>query len=149
MRLYVLIVAGAVFGAVPSIAAEAPSPAGRYQIAPDEDGFVRLDTETGAMSHCVKRDGAWKCDALAEATSANAARVESLVREVEALTKRVDELAARLATLEKARSAEAPTAGAPPNDPEFDRALSFAERLMQRFFDMVRELKTEDSGQPI
>jgi hypothetical protein len=149
MRLYVLIIAGAMLGAVPSMAAEAPPSAGRYQIAPDEDGFVRLDTETGAMSHCTKRDGAWRCDVLAEDRAASDARIEGLAREVETLTKKVDELAARLATLEKARSADSPTAGAPPGDPEFDRALSFAERLMQRFFDMVRELKTEDSGQPI
>jgi hypothetical protein len=150
MRLYVLIVAGAVLGAIPSLAEEAPTPpAGRYQIAPDEDGFVRLDTETGAMSHCTKRDGAWQCDVLAEDRSASDARIEALVREVEALTKKVEELAARLATLEAARSGDSPTAGAPPSDPELDRALSFAERLMQRFFDMVRELKTEDSSQRI
>jgi hypothetical protein len=149
MRLYVLVVAGAVLGAVPSLAEEAPPSAGRYQIAPDEDGFVRLDTETGAMSHCVKRDGAWRCDVLAEDRSASDARIESLVREVEALTKKVEGLAARLATIEAARSGDAPTAGAPPSDPELDRALSFAERLMQRFFDMVRQLKTEESGQKI
>jgi hypothetical protein len=57
MRLYALIVAGAVIGAVPSWAEDPEPSAGRYQIAPDKDGFVRLDTETGAMSHCVKREG--------------------------------------------------------------------------------------------
>ena len=149
MRLYVLVVAGAVLGAVPSMAEEAPASAGRYQIAPDEDGFVRLDTETGAMSHCAKREGAWQCDGLTADRSASDARIEGLVREVETLTKKVDDLATRLATLEKGRSADAPTAGTPPGDPELDRALSFAERLMQRFFDMVRELKTEDSSQRI
>ena len=149
MRLYVLLVAGLMFGTVPLFAQEAPPAAGRYQIAPDENGFVRLDTETGAMSHCVKREGAWKCEVLAEDRAASDARIEALSREVEALTKKVEDLTARLATLEKARGAEAPSAGAPPNDPEFERALSFAERLMQRFFDMVRDLKTEESGQPI
>lgn len=149
MRLYALIVAGAVIGAVPSWAEEPAPSAGRYQIAPDKDGFVRLDTETGAMSHCVKREGSWHCDVLAEDRSATDAQVEKLMREVGALTKKVEELATRLATMEAARTGESPTTGAPPNDPELDRALSFAERLMQRFFDMVRQLKTEESGQPI
>ena len=76
--------------------------------------------------------------------SASDARIESLVREVAALTKKVGELAARLATLEAARSGDAP-----PGDQELDRALTFAGRLMQRFFDLVRELKTEESGQKI
>jgi hypothetical protein len=146
MRLYVLLVAGVMLGTVPSLAEEAPPAAGRYQIAPDEDGFVRLDTETGAMSHCVKRQGAWTCDALAEDRVASDARIEGLTRDIDALTRKVDDLTTRLATLEKSRRSEAPSAGAPTNDPELDRALSFAERLMQRFFDMVRELKTEDSS---
>jgi hypothetical protein len=149
MRLFVLVVAGAVLGAVPALAQEQPPAAGRYQIAPDEDGFVRLDTETGAMSHCVKRGGSWQCDVLAENRSAADARIEALVREVEALTKKVEELATRLATLEAARGGDAPSTGAAPTDPEFDKALSFAERLMQRFFDMVRDLKSEESGQRI
>ncbi len=146
MRLFALIVAGAVLGAVPAWAQSAP-PAGRYQIAPDEDGFVRLDTETGAMSHCVKRDGSWQCDVLADDRSAADARIESLAREVDALTRKVDSLAEQL---EKSVSKESgTTAGVPPQDPEFDQALSFAERLMQRFFDMVRQLKTEESAERI
>jgi uncharacterized protein YaaN involved in tellurite resistance len=86
---------------------------------------------------------------LAEDRSATDARVEKLMREVEALTKKVEELATRLAAMEAARTGEAPTTGAAPSEPELDRALSFAERLMQRFFDLVRQLKTEEPGQPI
>lgn len=152
MRLHVLVVAGAVLGAI-ALMAQAPAPsAGRYEIAPDENGFVRLDTETGAMSHCVKRGDAWHCDVLAEDRTEADARLESLQRELETLTKTVDALAARVATLEAGRSGgskDEPAAGAAPTDPEIDRALSFAERLMQRFFDMVREFKAEEQGQRI
>jgi hypothetical protein len=32
---------------------------------------------------------------------------------------------------------------------EFDEALSFAEQMMQRFFDMIRELKNEEPPEQI
>ena len=123
-----------------------PAPAGRYQIAPDKDGFVRLDTETGALSHCMKGEGTWRCDTIAEDDSALAARLDGLVGEIGALGTKLDGLTKRVEAVESGLAA-APAAF--PKDEEIDRALTFAERLMQRFFEMVRRLKSEEAAEGV
>lgn len=135
--------------AVPAIAQNAPSAenSGRYQISPDEDGFVRLDTESGALSHCGRQDGVWRCAPLAEGSDLSGevaglkARIGELTAEVTQLRERIATLEARPAT-EPKPEAEAPEAEE--QGSEFDQALSFFDELMQRFLDMVRELKKAD-----
>jgi hypothetical protein len=132
----------------PAAGEDASAPSGRYQIAPDEDGFVRLDTRTGAMTHCGKREGAWRCDVLAEERSDLEQRLDALAGKVDALSAEVARLAGRLATVEaKAGASAAPSPEA--REEDFDEALSFAERLMRRFFELVRELKSETPPQGI
>jgi hypothetical protein len=151
MHRPILFLAIVALFATPGLAEDAASPSsGRYQIAPDEDGFVRLDTRTGAMTHCGKQEGAWRCDVLAEERSDLVQRLDALAAEVGTLSAEVARLTGRLAAVE-ARPGAAPLPdarlpAAPSPDvreKEFDEALSFAERLMRRFFDMVRELKSE------
>jgi hypothetical protein len=107
---------------------------GRYAVEPSVDGFIRLDTETGAMSHCTRRDGVWRCETLAE----DKAAVEALTDEVRALNERVDALNDRLTTLEGA----GPAASVPPAAVEIAEP-GFAELLVQRLFDLVRDIKGE------
>jgi hypothetical protein len=155
MNRPILLLAGALCLAVPALAQDTGAPSGRYQIAPDEDGFVRLDTRTGAMTHCGKREGAWRCDVLADDRAGVDRRLDALDSEVGALKAEIGRLTAALSAMEKKfqtspavppsatdPSATDPSAGA--REEELDEALSFAERLMRRFFDMVRELKSED-----
>jgi hypothetical protein len=140
----------------PAVGQDASAPSGRYQIAPDEEGFVRLDTRTGAMTHCGKREGAWRCDVLAEERSDLEQRLDALAGKVDALSTEVARLADRLSAVEAepgaAPSPDAQLPAAPSPDAreeDFDEALSFAERLMRRFFELVRELKSETPPQGI
>lgn len=147
MKRPILLLIGTLLLSVPALGQDSALPLGRYQIAPDADGFVRLDTRTGALTHCGKRDGAWRCDVLAEERSDLEERVAALRDEVASLTAGLDRLASRLAAIEGKLGAPAPpTAAAPPTDDEkeLDEALSFAERLMKRFFELVKELKSEE-----
>jgi hypothetical protein len=126
-----------------ALAAAAPAQepaAGRFQIAPDEGGgFVRLDTRTGAVSHCTRRDGSWYCEPLAGADAGSDQRVTALAAEVDRLTKEVARLSAEVTAL---RTAAPPT----PEERQAseDRALGFADKVMGRFFDLVREIKRKD-----
>jgi len=150
----ILAAAAALFAAVPAFAQNS-APAGRYQIAPDENGFIRLDTETGALSHCRKDAGAWRCDVLVEEQSNLDRRIDALDGRVAALTGEIGRLTGRLDALEEGlradreRPAPAPAPSAEEREQELDQALTFAERLMRRFFDMVRELKGEEEAQRI
>lgn len=112
-----------------SAVAEEPE-TGRYAIEANIDGFVRLDTETGAASHCKQRDGVWRCAVLTEDHSALdtlAADVASLAAGLEALTERVMILEA----------VEPPTSPDRSDVP----APGFAETLMDRLFLLVRDIK--------
>jgi hypothetical protein len=155
MNRPILLLAGTFCLAVPALAQDAAAPSGRYQIAPDEDGFVRLDTRTGAMTHCGKREGAWRCDVLADDRAGVDRRLDGLDKEVAALKDEIGRLTAALSAMEKKfqTSPAAPPSATDPSagtgDEELDEALSFAERLMRRFFDMVRELKSEPPSQGI
>ena len=150
MKRPILLLVGTLLLSVPALGQDSALPLGRYQIAPDADGFVRLDTRTGALTHCGKRDGTWRCDVLAEERSGLEERVAALRDEVASLTAGLDRLASRLAAIEDklgAPAAAPPSTAAPPldgDDKELDDAISFAERLMKRFFELVKELKSEE-----
>ena len=43
-----------------------------------DDGFVRLDTQTGAVSHCGRREGVWFCEKLIEDETALDRRIAEI-----------------------------------------------------------------------
>ena len=148
-----LVLVGGYLVLGPALAQQAGSDHGRYQIAPDGDGFVRLDTETGALSHCERSDGVWQCAVVVEDRVEIDRRIAALQEEMASLKANLEELGNRLTALED--GLDQPERS-PPGDglsaqqeQELDEALSFAERMMQRFFDMIRELKNEQSPQQI
>ena len=104
---------------------------GRFAIEPSVDGFIRLDTETGAVSHCYREDDVWRCDVLAEDRSA----IADVAGEVRALNEKLEALAARVEALEADRQAAAP--------PEPVAEPGFAEELVRRLFLLVRDIKGE------
>ena len=79
----------------------AGSDQGRYQIAPDGDGFVRLDTETGALSHCERSDGVWHCAIVVEDRVEIDERIAALQEEMASLKANLKELGDRLAAVEE------------------------------------------------
>jgi len=144
MRALPIAVAGLLL-LTPALAQETGSASGRYQITPNDEGFTRLDTETGSLSHCAKHDGVWKCAPLAGSESGLAQKVDRLAGEVARLSAAVDALSARLdglATRLDAMPAR-PEKSATAPESQSDEQLNFAERVMQRVFDMVRALKHE------
>ena len=44
----------------------------RFEIAPGAVGVTRVDTQTGAVSHCSANQGGWACDPVAAAAPAAA-----------------------------------------------------------------------------
>jgi hypothetical protein len=124
--------------------------AGRYTMVPAEGGFVRLDTETGAVSHCRRGDavsgGVWQCEPIPEPVVGQSPPDTKDDAETAALKREVADLRARLYAIDRRMTAAAPPAR-PSGDPELDRAMNFSEELMRRFFGLVREFKDDvDQG---
>jgi len=104
---------------------------GRYAIQPTADGFVRLDTRTGTLSHCRASSDGVQCRTSADERVA-------LDAEIDRLTKDNADLRRKLATA----TDQAPTArlrNALPADEEVNRAMGWMESFMRRMMRMMRD----------
>jgi hypothetical protein len=137
MRRRFLFVAAAL-AVTASSATVTAQEAGRYQLAPGAEGFVRLDTRTGATSHCTRQDDVWRCAPVIEQTGALAAELEVLSADVARLAAGLAELGARVDTLAARldRPAPAATEDIAPGE---DRGL--VATAVARLFALVRLLK--------
>jgi hypothetical protein len=113
---------------------------GRYAIVPVEDGFMRLDTGTGAVSRCTGKIGRLTCRVLPDERLAYEAGIDRL-------EDRIDALEGRVAALEENRRFGGLDArerdGELPSEEEIDKVLTLAEKVMRRFFGFVKELKRD------
>ena len=131
MRLSVILLAGTL-PCLPAIAQEEPG-SGRFELQPSANGFIRLDTETGAVSHCSRgADGVWFCDIVVEDQGALGKRVDELSARVDELSRQVEALAARVA--------EPPPPPVAASPPAADGG-GFADTVLSRLFEMVRRMK--------
>lgn len=108
---------------------------GRFRLEKTPEGFVRLDTRTGALSLCQARDGALVCRMAADERAAYEEDLDRLEKRVTAL-----EL--------KAGATPAPGAGltAPPSDEEIDRSIGIMERFMRSFMGIIEEFEGRKQG---
>lgn len=105
----------------------------RFRLERTDDGYVRMDTRTGAVSVCRERSDQLVCTPAAEGPVAGD-------NEVAALRARLEGLEARLAALE---SAGAGAGSGLPSDEEFEKTMGFMERFFRRFMGIVRSFDEE------
>jgi hypothetical protein len=116
-----------------AIAVSAHAEEGRFALSPSRDGIVRLDTATGATSHCAPVKGVWRCAPLQFESN----RLDALATEVAALTAKVAALNARLATLPQMQEPMPPERPSVRVEPK----PNFMREALGRFLDLVRTLK--------
>jgi hypothetical protein len=104
----------------------------RFQLEQTEQGIVRLDTETGALTICRADGGELTCRMAPD--------------ERAAYEKELDLLEKRVAALEERFSQTKP--GNLPSDEEVDRSLSIMERFMRTFMGIVREFTGKPAPGP-
>jgi hypothetical protein len=130
--------------ALGGVAASAQEHTQRFTMTPTEGGFVRLDTETGAVSICTRKDSEWACEPMPEERQALNREVERLQAENKRLQ---DELR---------RSGPAPGVAAPdsqadgppapkerfelPSEKDIDQAFDYLEGIIRKFRDRMKQL---------
>jgi hypothetical protein len=117
--------------ASPALAQQPADPAtenGRYSMTPVQDGFLRLDTRTGAVAMCRLVNGAPECRLAADERAA----LENELGRLQAENKELHLKA-------PGPSAAAPPSSTLPSEQDMDKALSFAERFMRRMMRIMRE----------
>lgn len=65
---------------------------GRYEMERTEDGYVRLDTQTGAISLCHPKNNGWACEAVPDDRLALEEEIQRLDEENQELREQVAEL---------------------------------------------------------
>jgi hypothetical protein len=118
-----------VTGAAAQDKAASPAPAepGRYTMTPAPNGFLRLDTQTGAVSLCTVSGASAECRSAADERTA-------LNDEVDRLAKRNADLEKQLADAGKSRSPRA----ALPSKYDMNTAFDYAEQFLGRMMGAIR-----------
>jgi hypothetical protein len=124
--------------------------ASRYSMSPAEGGgFVRLDAETGQMALCQRHGGDWSCRELAEPDRGLASEIERLRDENKRLKGEIRQMEdillsdKRVGQDGKAQEFKLPT------EQDLDQALSYAQRMLRKFREKMKELETDNRATPL
>lgn len=157
-RFVTTAMAAALAIAIPATARSAETEdGGRYTMSPAEGGFVRLDKSTGAMAVCSRKDGAWACEPMGDATAAMRGEIDRLERENQALKSDKKHLEEMLGMGEPgkpdAAKPDGPGAGGSfqiPDEKDVDKLFDYFEGMVRKLRERIRKLEEEsEKGQPL
>jgi hypothetical protein len=161
-KLPIAIASAVLLAGGAAVAQQAPDTEnGRYALSPAGEGFLRLDTRTGAVSTCTNSDDGWACYAVPDERAAMDAEIgrlqadnDKLKAELAAreptISGKTDEALPKSDSLKKAepkaaeseRKIEIPL----PSDRDMDRVMSFLERAWRRLIDMANRVQRDANG---
>ena len=128
---------------------------GRYIMQPVDGGALRMDSETGAMSLCTRRNGAFSCEPVQDERTSQreTERLTSENRDPKAEIKRLEEMlglgekpqAGNPPGPDNRQSEERPVSRSPkfelPTEEDLDKALSYAERMLKKFREKWKDIE--------
>jgi hypothetical protein len=129
-------------------AAQARDAPGRYTMQPVDGGFLRLDTQTGAVSMCRPgTGGAVTCQPAQgeQDLPSEVARLRAEISDLKAEVKRLEEIAG-LGGRGGPQLNTQPEKLQLPTEQEVDQALDYVERMYKKFRDRLRNL--DSSSKP-
>lgn len=142
-----LIIAPLLLLAAPASAQETPGTEnGRYTLNRTDDGYLRLDQQTGHVSVCTRRELGWACHPVPDERSALEEEIARLQKDNAALKK--DMLARGITPPGTPQAKVTPRPkdqpdGKSPTDAEIDRAMATAERIWRRLVEMIARLQRD------
>ncbi|MCF6371119.1 hypothetical protein [Rhizobium halophilum] len=117
---------------LPSLAVAQEAEGQRFQLERTDNGLVRLDRQTGAISLCREDNGTLSCRMAADERAA-------YEQELDLLEKRVSALEDQLEQGRVSRDL--------PGEAEIEQSLSIMERFMRRFMAIIEEFTAERDQQ--
>ncbi len=133
------------------VAAREAGKSGRYTMHPADGGFIRLDTMTGAVSHCQKAEAKWSCKPVDGATASDRDEIARLRKENAELKGDITKLEGMLG-LDQQPGSRRPDPPAPgsgkhsfklPSEKDVDEALDYFERMLRKFQERLQRLERQ------
>jgi hypothetical protein len=122
--------------------AQSPERQGRFQMQTIDGGFLRLDTQTGAVTQCTKKSEGFACESIKDVNSASAtAEIERLRSENEALKADIRRLEDLVTNDTKADPL--PGVTKLPSEKDVDQALDYMEHIYKKLRDRIKKLENE------
>ena len=127
---------------------------GRYTMSPaDGGGFVRLDTETGRMSLCQRREQDWNCREMAEPGGGLNQEIERLRADNQRLKGEIRQMEDILLGDRRAESGPRRGRGGTefklPSEEEVDQAMTYMQRMLRKFREKMKEIESDGKGTPL
>ncbi|NWG25731.1 MAG: hypothetical protein HXY30_15170 [Pseudorhodoplanes sp.] len=139
--------------ALPSLAAAqgpaSPPDDARYSFSKIDEGFLRLDRQTGQVSLCSRKALGWACETVADERAALEGEIARLQTQNAALKKELISNGLALPGATAPGSSERPAGSLElklPSQADVDRVVSFMEKVWRRLIDSVNNLQKEMSG---
>lgn len=144
LRLMVMSVLGALIFSAGALAED-----GRFSIKPAGDGFIKLDKQTGGLTHCRQVNTAWTCKVLNDESSELSASVEELLEEAAKIKQENKALKSKVAQLEEklAKLEADPKELKLPSDQDVDKIMGFFEKLLERFLEFAKKVQEKQGEQ--
>jgi hypothetical protein len=140
----VMIVAFALgIWALPAAAQSPDADDKRFSLHKVDDGYLRLDGRTGAVSLCTGPDSGWVCRAVPDERSALESEIGRLAADNAELKRTMLDRGMSLPGLPPRPPADVGVASAAPTDSHIDRVVALADRLWRRTLDVVSNLKRD------
>lgn len=149
-----LLTAAAVAGS----ASAADEKSGRFTMTPTEGGYLKLDSETGAVSLCAKKDGAWACELVPDSQQKLAKENEALRAEIKALKDDIKRMEDVIGLSEPKPGEGPPSEPRPggrdklqlPSEKDVDKAFDYVEGMMKKLRERLKRLEErEKPGTPL
>ncbi|WP_421914492.1 hypothetical protein [Mesorhizobium sp.] len=135
MRLQHILIPAAL---VSLVAASAYSEeADRYRLEKSTNGYVRMDTQTGAMSICEETSGQLVCKVATDERAAYQDEIDRLQTSMKALDERVTKLE---------NSPSARLESNLPSEEDFNKTMSYMERFVRGFMGIVKDMDKDSGG---
>ena len=106
----------------------------RYSLQRTADGYVRTDTETGAISICTEKNDQLVCRMAVDDRQAYEADIAALEAKVDSLEKRISSLETNAPSVSNGKPAVE-------NEQEFQTSLNRMEQFFRRFMGIVKEFQ--------